>query len=78
MTSPVNPPNLPSNPLNLYASYVSAVQSALAVSRTNPAITYYIQLNAPTELHPDGEYKITTLPDITSAHAFVAGEMIPL
>lgn len=75
MSSPLNPPNLPSNPLNLYLTYTEAVQSALAVSRTNPSVTYYLQY---TEYEPDGAYKITTAPDESSAHAFVAGEMIPL
>lgn len=76
MSSPVNPPNLPSNPSNIYWPYTTAAQAALAISRTNPSITYYLVEMEPID--DIGGYKITTSPDETSAHAFVAGEMIPL
>lgn len=73
----INPPNTPSNPSNIYWTYNEAVQAALAISRTNPAITYYLISVDNGEDDEDG-YRITTSPDETSAHAFVAGQIIPL
>lgn len=70
----INPPNTPANPSNVYWPYTEAVQAALAISRTNPSITYYLVEMAPINTG----YKITTSPDETSAHAFVAGQIIPL
>lgn len=73
----INPPNTPANPSNVYWPYTEAVHAALAISRTNPSITYYL---AEFDNGEDDEigYRITTSPDETSAHAFVAGQIIPL
>lgn len=38
----VNPPNTPSNPSNQYLGYTVAHEAALAISRTNPEIRYYL------------------------------------
>lgn len=66
---PLNPPNVSSNLLNQYPSYLSAHDAAIAISLTNPEIRYYLSYIE------DDTYQIVTNPDDILDDYYYAGAL---